>query len=75
MPTEFASALRDARTHREKTPDPHGRLDSHEEVCALRWGMVLARMDRLERILLGAAGALIMGMAGLLVTLLLRGHT
>lgn len=74
MATELAAALRDTRTSREKTPDAHGRIDSHEEVCALRWGMVLSRMDRLERIMVTAAGTLIVGMAGLIVTLLLRGH-
>lgn len=50
------------------------RIDTHERVCAERWQQILARMDRMEKIMIGAAGTLIVGMGGLVVTLLMKGH-
>jgi hypothetical protein len=35
------------------------RLNSHEEVCALRYETINARLKRLEQILLGTAGFII----------------
>ena len=40
------------------------RLNSHEEVCALRYEMLCARLKRLEGILIKACGAMLVGMAG-----------
>lgn len=48
------------------------RIETHEAVCAERWKEIVRRMDRLERLVAGAAGTLIVGMAGLIVTLLFR---
>lgn len=53
--------------------DALDRIDSHEELCALRWKLILGRMDRIERIMIGAAGLLITTMGGLIATLLLKG--
>lgn len=50
------------------------RIDTHEAVCAERWRLILARMDRLEHVIMGAAGALIVGMAALIATLIFHGH-
>ena len=36
------------------------RLSTHEEVCALRYEQLNARLKRLEQILLGAAGAILL---------------
>lgn len=73
MASEAIKAMREVRTSRDKNPDPHGRIDSHEEVCAFRWGFTLDRLDRIEKILIGAAGSIIAGMAGLLVLMLVKG--
>lgn len=45
------------------------RLTVHEAVCAERYAALLARLGRLERILIAVAGALIAGMGGLVVKL------
>jgi hypothetical protein len=44
------------------------RLNTHEEVCALRYDGICARLKRLENIGVGAAGTIIM----LLVTIVLK---
>ena len=49
------------------------RIDTHEKVCSERWGTILKRMDRIETIVIGAAGLLITGMGGLLVAILTKG--
>jgi hypothetical protein len=41
------------------------RLNSHEEVCALRYETINARLKRLEGIMLKTAGVLITGMAAI----------
>lgn len=44
------------------------RLNTHEEVCALRYDGICARLKRLENIGVGAAGTIIM----LLLTIVLK---
>jgi hypothetical protein len=44
------------------------RLNTHEEVCALRYEGICARLKRLENIGVGVAGTIIM----LLVTIVMR---
>ena len=44
------------------------RLNAHEEVCALRYDGICARLKRLENIGVGVAGTIIM----LLVTIVMR---
>jgi hypothetical protein len=39
--------------------DIEARLTTHEEVCALRYEQINARLKRLEQILLGTAGFII----------------
>jgi hypothetical protein len=39
--------------------DVEARLSTHEEVCALRYEQINARLKRLEQILLGTAGFVI----------------
>jgi len=36
------------------------RLNTHEEVCAVRYEGIHARLKRLEQILIGSAGAIIL---------------
>ena len=40
------------------------RLSTHEEVCAIRYEQINARLKRLEHIIMQAAGAMILSMAG-----------
>ena len=40
------------------------RLSTHEEVCALRYEQINARLKRLEGILIKACGTMLVGMAG-----------
>jgi hypothetical protein len=44
------------------------RLNTHEEVCALRYDGICARLKRLENVGVGVAGTIIM----LLVTIVMR---
>jgi hypothetical protein len=43
------------------------RLNTHEEVCALRYEGICARLKRLEGVGLTAAGAIIMLLIGILL--------
>jgi len=58
-----------------------GRLSAHEAVCAERWGEIRRRLDSMGAsiqslwwVVLSSAGALIIGMATLIVTLVLKGR-
>jgi hypothetical protein len=44
------------------------RLNTHEEVCAIRYDGICARLKRLENVGIGAAGTIIM----LLVTIVMK---
>jgi len=46
--------------------DIEGKLNTHEEVCAYRWKETIERIKRLELIMISAAGAVILMMAGML---------
>jgi hypothetical protein len=50
--------------------DVAAKLNTHEEVCAERYGQIRSRLNRLEAILIGTAGTLLLGMAGLVVKLM-----
>jgi hypothetical protein len=39
--------------------DVESRLSTHEEVCAIRYEQINARLKRLEQILIGTAGFII----------------
>ena len=50
-------------------PDPielDKRLTTHEAVCAERYGQLVLRLGRVEKILLGVAGSVIIGMVAAL---------
>jgi hypothetical protein len=40
------------------------RLSTHEEVCALRYDQINARLKRIETIMMQTAGVMILSMAG-----------
>lgn len=40
------------------------RLTTHEEVCAIRYEQINARLKRIEAIMMKTAGAMIVSMAG-----------
>jgi hypothetical protein len=46
------------------------RLNTHEEVCALRYESICARLKRVEGIGMTAAGTIILLLVGILLTLL-----
>ena len=49
------------------------QITSHEAVCAERYQTFIKRVDRLETLLIQTAGVLIIGMGGIVVTILMRG--
>lgn len=51
----------------EKT---EARLNTHEEVCALRYSGICSRLKRLENMGVTVAGTIIMLLIGILLTLL-----
>jgi hypothetical protein len=40
------------------------RLQTHEEICALRYDQINARLKRIEAIMMKTAGVMIVSMAG-----------
>jgi hypothetical protein len=46
------------------------RLSTHEEVCALRYQVINARLKRMEGIMITCAGAMILSMGGAVFTLI-----
>jgi|TARA_R110002126_G_scaffold23006_1_gene81441 hypothetical protein len=46
--------------------DVEGKLNTHEAVCAERWNETIARIKRLELVMITGAGAVILLMAGML---------
>jgi hypothetical protein len=56
-----------------KLNDVENKLLTHEAVCAERYNTFITRVNRLERILVNAAGALIVGMAGIIIAILMKG--
>lgn len=46
------------------------RLNTHEEVCALRYDSICARLKRLEGVGMTAAGTMILLLIGILLKLL-----
>ena len=43
----------------QRVDDVENRLSTHEEVCAIRYEAINARLKRLEGILMASAGAII----------------
>ncbi len=46
--------------------ETEARLITHEEVCAIRYEQINARLKRLESILIKTAGLMIVSMAGVI---------
>ena len=46
------------------------KLNSHEAVCAERYIQINVRLDRLEKVIIWFAGAMLTGMAGIIYSLL-----
>ena len=49
------------------------RLNTHEEVCALRYDGICARLKRLENMGMTVAGTIIMLLIGILISILMKG--
>jgi hypothetical protein len=49
------------------------KLITQEVISAERYSTLVKRLDRMEMILVGSAGTLIVGMAGIIVTIVLKG--
>jgi len=50
--------------------DTLAKLNSHEAVCAERYEQIQMRLDRLEKVIIWFAGAMLTGMAGIIYSLL-----
>lgn len=51
-----------------------GRQNAHEMVCAERWRQSRDAVRELKNIVIGSAGTLIVGMAGVILTLITSHH-
>jgi len=49
------------------------RLNTHEEICALRYEGICARLKRLENMGMTVAGTIIMLLIGILISILMKG--
>lgn len=60
--------------HREYQPSAGAqalaKMVTHEAVCVIRYDQIIARIGRLEAVVLTAAGGLILSLVGLVGTLL-----
>jgi len=50
-----------------KASDVKAQIDTHEAVCAERWKETILRIKRIEHIMIGTAGTMIVMMVGLLL--------
>ena len=50
----------------ENISEAEARLNSHEQICAIRYEQINARLKRLENILIKVAGVMLCGMAGVI---------
>jgi hypothetical protein len=55
------------------TNELENKLITHEAICAERYSTFITRVDRLEKLLIKAAGSLILGMAGVIIAILTKG--
>lgn len=51
------------------TAEVAAKLDTHEQVCAERYGGIIDRLGKIESVATKAAAVLICGMSGILVKL------
>ena len=51
----------------ERSQKTKSDLETHEAVCAERWKETILRIKRIEHIMIGTAGTMIVMMAGLLL--------
>jgi hypothetical protein len=56
-----------------KAAEIEKELIKHEAVCAERYEMIIFRIERLEKIMIIAAGAMIVGLTSILATILIGG--
>jgi hypothetical protein len=56
-----------------KAAEIEKELTKHEAVCAERYEMIIFRIERLEKIMIIAAGAMIIGLTSILATILIGG--
>jgi len=52
--------------------ETEARLATHEEVCAMRYEQINARLKRLEQIIINSCGALLLGMGGVIFSFLMH---
>jgi predicted nucleic acid-binding Zn ribbon protein len=50
-----------------KASEVKAQIDTHEAVCTERWRETLARLRRLEQIMIGTTATMLLMMAGLLL--------
>jgi hypothetical protein len=48
------------------------KLSAHEEVCAMRYEQINARLKRLEQIIINACGVLLVGMGGVIMSFMMH---
>ena len=53
--------------------ETEARLNSHEAVCAERYEQINARLIRIERIIMNAAAAMLLGMSSVVFMFLTHG--
>ena len=56
-----------------KVAEIEQELLKHEAICAERYEMIIFRIERLEKIMIIAAGAMIVGLTSILATILIGG--
>ena len=65
----FTGLLSDTNMSDSTITETEARLNSHEAVCAVRYEGINARLKRLEQILIGACGFIIVILLGIALKL------
>jgi hypothetical protein len=56
-----------------KAAEIEQELLKHEAICAERYEMIIFRIERLEKIMIVAAGAMILGLSSILTAIMIGG--
>ena len=56
-----------------KAAEIEQELIKHEAICAERYEMIIFRIERLEKIMIVAAGAMILGLSSILTAIMIGG--
>ena len=61
------------RRHEDDGAEALSRIESHEDLCSYRYGAIIERLGKIEKVMYWAAAGLITGMGGIILALMTKG--